>query len=93
MAHEHGDPLDHINGDHADDLLIAVHVMAGQPDATGVRAVSVDRHGVDVIVQRPNGEIEEELLFREPIPEDEFPDGVRVAFVRMIRDAKSRAEP
>jgi hypothetical protein len=76
MAHQHGDPLRHINEDHADDLLLAARVLGGHAAATSVRAVSVDRHGVDVIVEGPNGETEEDLLFREPIPEDQFPDGI-----------------
>jgi heme iron utilization protein len=92
MAHDHGDVLQHINEDHPDDLLVAVRTLGGQAEATSARAVSVDRHGVDVIVHGPGGECEEELLFGEPIPEDEFPNGIRVAFVRMVREARSRAE-
>jgi len=91
MAHDHGDPLQHVNDDHAADLLFAVQVLGGLPDATSARAVAVDRHGVDVVVTTPAGDCEEELLFAEPIPDDEYPAGFRVAFVRMIRDARNRA--
>ena len=90
MRHErHADPLQHMNDDHANELLAAARALAGHPDATAARAESVDRHGIDLMVETPNGPAEARLEFSEPIPEDSYPDGVRVAFVRLIRRARA----
>lgn len=90
MRHErHADPLQHMNDDHADQVLVAARALAGHPDATAARAEGVDRHGIDLVVETPNGLAEARLEFLEPIPEDNYPDGVRVAFVRLIRRARA----
>lgn len=89
MRHErHADPMQHMNHDHADDLLIVARAVAGHPDATGARVERVDRHGLDLRVETPDGPTTSRVEFAEPIPEADYPDGVRVAFVRLVRRAR-----
>jgi len=42
--------LDHLNDDHADSLLLVARAQGGHPEATGARAVGVDRLGLDLVV-------------------------------------------
>ena len=89
MRHErHADPIQHMNHDHAEELLIVARALAGQPGAVGARAERVDRHGLDLIVETPERPSAARVEFAEPIPEADFPDGVRVAFVRLVRRAR-----
>lgn len=91
MGHErHSDPLQHMNDNHADGLLIAARVFAGHPDATAARAVSVDRRGIDLQLETPGGPTAGRIEFTEPIPESDYPGGVRVAFVRLVRRARDQ---
>jgi putative heme iron utilization protein len=90
VRHErHADPLEHMNHDHADDLLVVARALAGYPEATGARAERVDRYGLDLRVEAPDGPTAVRVEFAEPIPEGDHPDGVRVAFVRLVRRARS----
>ena len=89
MAHRgHDDPVHHLNNDHTDDLLAAARAFAGYPDATAARAQRVDRFGIDLLLDGPGGRTEARIEFADPVPEDEFPRGVRVAFVRLSRRAR-----
>ncbi len=89
MRHQRrGDPLGHINGDHQADLLIAVRASAGFGDATSAHARGIDRHGIDVDVETPTGSTTARLEFNAPIPERDYPGGVRLAFVRLVRRAR-----
>jgi hypothetical protein len=78
-----------MNRDHADDLLVAARAFAGHPDVTAARAERVDRRGIDLVIERPGGPTKARVEFTDPIPEDAFPDGVRVAFVRLVRRART----
>ncbi len=90
MKHRrHSDPLQHMNADYGDDLLAAARALGGHPDATAARAEHVDRHGVDLAVVTPTGTVTARVDFAEPIPEADYPDGVRVAFVRLARRART----
>ena len=90
MLHErHSDPLQHMNDDHADDLLLAARTFAGHPDATSAQARRVDQRGIDVRLETPSGPTAARIEFTEPIPDDDYPDGVRVAFVRLVRRART----
>lgn len=90
MSHErHSDPLQHMNDDHSDDLLVAARAFAGHPDATGARAASVDRYGIDLVVETTSGPTAARVEFADPMPEADYPDGVRVAFVRLVRRART----
>jgi putative heme iron utilization protein len=85
----HTDLLRHINHDHSDDLLVAARAFAGHPDATAARAERIDPHGIDLVVQTPSGPATARVDFAEPIPDADYPDGVRVAFVRLVRRART----
>lgn len=90
MRHErHSDPLQHMNEDHAHDLLSAARAFSGHPDATAARAERIDRHGIDLQVETPAGQAAARVEFAEPIPEQDYPGGVRVAFVRLVRRART----
>jgi len=90
VRHErHSDPLQHMNDDHADELLLAARAFAGHPDATAARAERVDHRGIDLRLDTPSGPTAARIEFTEPINEDEYPDGVRVAFVRLVRRART----
>jgi hypothetical protein len=89
VRHErHADPLEHINHDHVDALLTVARALTGHTDATAARAECVDRFGLDLRVETPDGAIAARVEFAEPIPEADYPDGVRVAFVRLVRRAR-----
>ncbi|MGI8999594.1 MAG: DUF2470 domain-containing protein [Candidatus Limnocylindria bacterium] len=63
--------------------------LAGYPEATAASAEAVDRFGLDLRVATPTGDALVRVDFAEPIPEDDYPDGVRVAFVRLARRART----
>jgi hypothetical protein len=79
-----------MNDNHADGLLFAARVFAGHPDATAARAVSVDCRGIDLRIEAPGGPAAGRIEFTEPIPESDYPGGVRVAFVRLVRRARDQ---
>lgn len=94
MKHgRHSDPLQHMNDDHAADLLAVARALGGHADATAARAEQVDRDGVDLVVDTPRGSTTARVEFAEPIPEADYPDGVRVAFVRLVRRARMTCPP
>lgn len=94
MSHgPHSDPLQHLNDDHSGELLVAARAFAGHPGATAARAERVNRHGIDLVVETPSGPIPARVDFAEPIPEPAYPDGVRVAFVRLLRRARLALSP
>ncbi|MGH9214264.1 MAG: DUF2470 domain-containing protein [Acidimicrobiales bacterium] len=77
-----------MNDNHADGLLLVAQVFAGHPDATTGRAMGVDRRGIDLALETPGGPGSARVEFTEPIPDNEYPAGVRVAFVRLVRSAR-----
>jgi putative heme iron utilization protein len=90
MRHQrHADPIQHMNHDHAAELLTIARALGGHPDATSARVDAVDRHGIDLRIEAPSGPAAARVNFTEPIPEDGYPDGVRVAFVRLARRART----
>ena len=90
MRHgRHTEPLRHMNDDHADALLAAAQALADHPEATAARAQRVDRYGIDLVIETPNGQVEARVEFSEVIPESGYPDGVRVAFVRLARRTRT----
>jgi NADPH-dependent ferric siderophore reductase len=47
--------LAHLNGDHPDSLLLVGRILGGRRDATTAQAVGVDRFGLDVVLDGPDG--------------------------------------
>lgn len=88
--HDH-DPILHLNTNRNADLLAVIRHQGIHPDATAVRADRVDPDGIDVTVTTPDGTTRARVAFAEPI--EDFPAGVRVAFVRLARQARADTPP
>jgi putative heme iron utilization protein len=81
-------PVQHVNNDHADDLLAAARAFGGHPDATAARAERIDREGVDVIVDTPRGPEEARLDFAESVTDGDS-RALRAAFADLARRART----
>jgi putative heme iron utilization protein len=86
MSHGRHDPLQHLNEDHADDLLVIARAFGGHPDATAVRAERLDTAGVDLVLDTPDGPATARVDFAEPVT-DFHPTGLRHAFADLTRRA------
>jgi hypothetical protein len=82
------DPAQRLNDDHTDDLVLLARTLAGHPDATAARAERVDRHGIELTVDMPGAVATVRVAFREPVTDD-TPSAVRVAFRRLVRQARA----
>ncbi len=78
--------LEHLNADHADALLLMAQALGGHPDATGAKAVRIDRYGMDLRVTTPRGIGETRLPFSEPA---NAPGGLRGATVELAKRARA----
>ncbi|MGI8755477.1 MAG: DUF2470 domain-containing protein [Acidimicrobiales bacterium] len=86
MKHsDHHDPLERINSHRLDQLLAIARTFGGHPAARSVRADGFDRAGIDLTVDDPGGPASCRVTFLEPV--EDFPTGVRLAFVRLARAA------
>ncbi len=93
MDHEgHADPLQRMNENHADDLVVIARAF-GHPDATAARVERIDRRGLDLVVHTPHSSSAARVDFSEPISEGDYPEGVRVAFVRLARRGRTALSP
>ncbi|MGH9187079.1 MAG: DUF2470 domain-containing protein [Acidimicrobiales bacterium] len=89
MSHgRHHDPVEHVNENHADDLLAAARAFGGHPAATAARAERIDRDGMDLLVDSPTGPAEVRVRFTEPV-DDAAADGLRIAFTHLAREARA----
>jgi len=87
MSHgRHGDPVEHLNDDHADDLLAVARAFGGRPDATSARAERIDGNGIDVVLATPGGPARARIGFIEPVTD---PDGLRAAFAALAHGART----
>lgn len=92
LRHErHGDAVQRMNERHAEELLTIARVLGGHADATAARVQAADRRGIDLRIDTPAGPTAARIEFAEPIPLAEFPGGLRVAFVRLARRARTAA--
>lgn len=85
----HSDPLQHMNDDHSEELLLVARAFSGHPGATTARAESIDARGMDLVLDTPRGQTSARVEFADPIPETAYPESVRVAFVRLARRARA----
>ena len=93
MPHQrNADPLTQINTRHPEQLLLIARALAGHPDATAAAAVGIDRFGIDLRVDTPAASTTARAEFAEPVAESDYPDGLRVAFVRLARRAQIQAD-
>lgn len=82
------DPVQHVNADHADDLLAAARAFGGHPDAIAARAERIDREGMDLLVDTPHGPAEARVGFTEPVADGDA-DGLRAAFADLALRARA----
>jgi hypothetical protein len=82
------DPVQHVNDDHAGDLLVAARALGGHPDAISARAERIDDAGIDLTVDTPRGPTNARLDFAETVTEGDS-RAMRAAFVDLVRRARS----
>lgn len=82
------DPTQHVNNDHADDLLAAARAFGGHADAVSARAERIDREGIDLVVDTPHGLAQTRVVFTEPVA-DGNAEGIRTAFADLARRARA----
>lgn len=88
MSHgKHLDPVQHLNDDHADDLLAVARAFGGIPDATSAQAESVDSYGIDLVLATARGPAAVRVGFTEPVG-DAGPEGLRAAFTELTHSAR-----
>lgn len=80
------DPLESINAHRLEELEVIASAFAGAADAREVRAEAVDAEGIDIAFESPSGPTTARVRFLEPVAD--FPSGIRVAFVRLARQAR-----
>jgi len=78
--------VEHLNDDHADALLAAAQAFTGHRDATAARATRVDRYGVDLEIETPEGRVSGRAPFDPPV---EDAAGLRAAAVALTRAARA----
>lgn len=87
MNHDqHSDALHTINTRHPDQLLAIARAFGGHTDATQGQAERIDAEGIELVLETPSGPTTVRVGFAEPVVD--YPDGVRVAFVRLARAAQ-----
>lgn len=76
----------HMNGDHADALLLMARAFTGQTDATVATALRADRYGLDLGLETPRGKTPARVEFAEPVNES---GGLRAAVVELTKRARA----
>lgn len=84
------DPLERINAHRLEELDAIARAFGGFADVWRVRAERVDAEGIDIAVESRSGPTTARVRFLEPV--SDHPSGVRVAFVRLARRARSVLE-
>ena len=79
--------VEHLNDDHADALLAAAQAFTGHRDATAARATRVDRYGVDLEIETPEGSVSGRAPFDPPVEDAAGLRGAAVALTRAARAA------
>lgn len=84
------DPLERINAHRLDELDAIARAFGGVANVRGVPAERVDAEGIDIAVEARSGPTTARVRFLDPV--SDYPLGVRVAFVRLARRARSVLE-
>ena len=82
--------VEHLNADHADALLAIVQALGGFPQATAARCDAVDRYGMDLVAETPEGRAWTRVAWAERI---DLPAGLRAASVTLTRAAREALIP
>jgi len=80
--------LEHMNGDHADSLVLFARVYGGRADASDAVMTAVDRYGFDLVVGGPAGRAALRLGFDAPVS---TPAAVRPAMIRLVDRVRREA--
>ena len=78
----------HLNADHADALLAMGQALAGYPDATAASCTSIDRYGLELMVETPRGKAPARLGFATPASAPGDLRGATVERARAAREAR-----
>lgn len=79
--------VDHLNEDHADNLLEMARALGGREDAESARCAGIDRYGLDLTLETPDGMAATRIDFLDPV---ESPDGLREATVLLAKAARGK---
>lgn len=85
-SHDH-DPVEQMNRHRRDELVAIARTLGGTPDATDATAERVDATGVEITITSPRDTTLGRIEFLEPV--SDFPNGIRIAFVRLARHAQN----
>ena len=77
----------HMNGDHADAMVLYCRAFSKATDITSASMTGVDRYGFDMSVKTAEGPRPVRLAFPKPVASA---DEVRTALVAMVKEARSR---
>ncbi len=78
----------HLNGDHADALLVIARTLGGYPDATTARCCGLDRRGIDLALDTPRGRAPTRIAFGTELDDAAQ---LRPATVELTRRARAIA--
>ena len=77
----------HMNGDHADAMVLYCKAFSRATEVTSARMTGVDRYGFDMSAMTPQGPRAVRLAFAKPVS---TPEEVRAALISMVKDAESK---
>ena len=77
----------HMNGDHADAVVLYCKAFSKATELTSARMTGVDRYGFDMSAMTPVGPRPVRVAFDRPVS---TPEEVRAAMVAMVKDARAR---
>jgi putative heme iron utilization protein len=79
----------HLNEDHAHNLVDMARALAGHPNATAARCAAIDRYGLDLEIDTPDGPAAARIAFAAPA---DALGGLRAATVELAHRARGRAQ-
>jgi putative heme iron utilization protein len=77
----------HMNGDHADALLLYCRAFSKATEITTATMTGVDRYGFEMSAGTAEGPRPVRIAFAAPVS---TPEAVRAALVAMVKDARSK---
>jgi putative heme iron utilization protein len=87
LASSAGGMIAHMNGDHADALVLYCKAFSKATEIVSARMTGIDRYGFEMSAMTAMGPRPVRLAFDKPVS---TPEEVRAAMVAMVKDARSR---
>ena len=78
--------VEHMNEDHANDVLSMVRAFAGLPMAESATLLSIDCYGMDVLCELPDGKRRSRITFKERLTAGEQ---IRPAVIALTKEARA----